>query len=737
MRRTATIALAVLLGPSLLRAAEPLAAPEPDALARAMDNATGYLLKQFSPQGPCRVEYPQGNPRYGGRTLLSVWALVSAGMDYRNEPRLRDALRWCLQAKLHGTYPVALRCAALSALKDPRSLPQLRKDVAWLLQAARPDGAYTYTPAKTNDGPYDNSNTQWAAMGLWAAATHGVDVPGTFWRRLEDHWLAEQQSDGGWGYLCRVRDGQRVARTYGSMTAAGVATLSMCFAQQSRRAILDCRPLQQTRAIRRGTDWLAEHFSARIHPRKNQEYFYHWLLMVQRVGAMTGRKYLAGHDWYAEGAAELLRRQHADGSFSFGNRVEATALAVLFLARGGAPTLLSKLQFDGNWNARPHDAANLAAWLGRTYERPLGWQVIDARSTDADWDDGRIVYLSGAGPVEFDDEPIRRLRRFVLRGGLILSEAACNRAEFTLDLHRHLQRMFPRYRLEPVPDDHPLRSLVFRDVEPDGLMMVSNGIRPLAIHAPKQLSLALEGGATPPNRPVFNQLANLFLMLTDMGSETLRGSATWPAEPPAGNARRELRLARLRHRGNDDPEPLAWERLTRTLKRDQAVDLLVSPPLPAGKLSAKVWPVLHVTGTKPMKLLPRDLRALRQYVADGGLILADAAGGSEAFARSFRSELAEHLGEVVLLPRSSRFYLGGPNVIDSVRYRRGMARELPGDQRRLPRLEAVFTDDRAVVIFSRDDLTAGLVGYPLLGLRGYVPEDARRIMTNLLLQARP
>jgi len=52
-----------------------------------------------------------------------------------------------------------------------------------------------------------------------------------------------------------------------------------------------------------------------------------------------------------------------------------------------------------------------------------------------------------------------------------------------------------------------------------------------------------------------------------------------------------------------------------------------------------------------------------------------------------------------------------------------------------PRLGAIIHKGRIAVVFSRDDLTVGLLGYPCWGLRGYSPESSFEIMRNLLLYA--
>jgi len=58
---------------------------------------------------------------------------------------------------------------------------------------------------------------------------------------------------------------------------------------------------------------------------------------MERVGALTHRKWIGRHDWYRLGAEELIRRQLPDGSFpsaGFGDDPHCnTCFALLFLKR--------------------------------------------------------------------------------------------------------------------------------------------------------------------------------------------------------------------------------------------------------------------------------------------------------------------------------------------------------------------------------------------------------------------
>jgi hypothetical protein len=220
-----------------------------------------------------------------------------------------------------------------------------------------------------------------------------------------------------------------------------------------------------------------------------------------------------------------------------------------------------------------------------------------------------------------------------------------------------------------------------------------------------------------------------------MGSTSPRGQATWePAE--LFEPKQTLRLARIRYDGNYDPEPLAFDRLALMLARERKIKLDVSWPMEPEKLSAKDWPVAHMTGTEEFRLSDAQIAALRDYLADGGKLIADAAGGSQAFARSFMALIGQLVesGKFLAVPQTSPLYRNGPYDVSTVAYRRGAFEEIAETPRREPRLQAVYVNDAPVIIFSLEDISGGLVGYPLHGLRGYRPTSARHLTANLLMR---
>ncbi len=703
---------------------------------RAAAAAIRYLISQIGPDGRCKTEFDEQSVHYGGKTALCAYALLAAGVDREREP-LRSSIEWLVKAKLRGTYAVAMRACALALLRGKKPHPQLLKDAAWLQSASR-DGSYTYTSqAEGPTGRYDNSNSQIAVLGVAAAAQRGVEVPREYWRRVERHWKSQQQVDGGWGYT--MRGGLRKTRTYGSMTAAGLATMYVCFDILHRDRYI--RPTAPPyKPIADGLKWMDEHYAADHNPRKGVNYYYYWLFCLARAGLASGHKHFASHDWYAECLSEVLERQNSDGSWANGGRAAQTAFALLFLSQGNRPVLINKLRYKGKWNVRPRDMAGFARYIDYTFERPVSWQAVDLRSAVRQWHDAPILYISGAGRLQLTDEQIAKLRTFATQGGLIVSEAAGNSGSFTLDMHETYKRMFPSLRLRRLPENHPVYTCYFAPKSVTGLWGVSNGVRLLAVHAPRELSLGLQSGPTRAHRGVFELLANIYILSTDKGTLRPRGSSPWP-KPKRFTPKATIRVARIKYAGNYDPEPMAWRRLAVIVGNRYSVKLEVTPPMSMTDLDAAEHPVAAMTGTDEFELTALEAAALKEYLSAGGTLIIDAAGGSKAFADAVAKQI------VPLVPGgrrgtlASKIAYGGPTKIDRVYYRRQFAMVL-GGAKKDHRLRCVLVAgdrltgrERAAVIYSREDLTTGLLGYPSYAIRGYRPDSAVAIMTNLLWYA--
>jgi hypothetical protein len=188
---------------------------------------------------------------------------------------------------------------------------------------------------------------------------------------------------------------------------------------------------------------------------------------------------------------------------------------------------------------------------------------------------------------------------------------------------------------------------------------------------------------------------------------------------------------------DSDPEPGGWSRLAAIVHNTLSLDIDVVPvKLGAKKLST--YKLLHLTGTKAFSLTPKDRAQLSDYVQSGGTLVVDAAGGRAEFADAASTELRAIFGRAFDEAAAQPLDLSDPlfNIsgekIASIGYRDWLRRRAVGILK-APRLIGIRSEGRIVAYFSREDLSAGLVGEPIDGVAGYTPETATAIMRNIVL----
>ena len=231
-------------------------------------------------------------------------------------------------------------------------------------------------------------------------------------------------------------------------------------------------------------------------------------------------------------------------------------------------------------------------------------------------------------------------------------------------------------------------------------------------------------------------LANIFLYAVDKKNLRYKGDTFIVSVNPGITTTRTLKLARIEYPGNWNPEPGGWRQLAAVLRNQQKLELQVETIKPSeGNLKGN-FAVAHLTGTVPFHFTDTQRTELKQFVEGGGTLIVDAAGGSGDFATAAEAELNLIFGEEAKtlgkpLPPEHKLYTAGEEALGSIAYRT-LARKLIVGSLNTPRLSAIEMNGRPAVIFSRDDLSAGLVGQSVDGIIGYEPESATRIMSKIL-----
>jgi len=190
----------------------------------------------------------------------------------------------------------------------------------------------------------DNSNTQFATLGLWVARRHGLPVDGHL-RLVEQRFRQSQAKDGGWNYMYAARGGG--GESTATMTCAGLLALAVSYGvandQGGAKKVL--RDPAKDDGLKAGLMLLSTAIGQPLvrekgkGPRGNVQRAdgraYYFLWSMERVAVALDLKTIGKKDWYAWGSDVLVTNQQADGSWrgDYGGGGVDTCFALLFLRR--------------------------------------------------------------------------------------------------------------------------------------------------------------------------------------------------------------------------------------------------------------------------------------------------------------------------------------------------------------------------------------------------------------------
>jgi hypothetical protein len=752
--------LAIFAIVHLLAPASPAATA--DQVQTAIDKARAFLLSQQHDKGQWEADDErvgkghdwdkmQGDT-FGGYTALATYALLSSGSTF-NDPPIQKAIKFLRRTEIVGVYALGCRLQVYQLMyeqtKDDDYKKLAQRDADHLVYGLNTHGVNAGLWNYIGVGhTIDNSCSQFGILGIWAAAQTGATIPDDDWRLIDLAWRHNQYDDGGWAYKSGAHAVNVQDQETAAMTAAGIATLFVTQEYTRSTAGVECKGNLPNDNIANGLDWMSKHFDS-----VNDLYTFYG---VERIGVASGYKYFGTTDWFAKIADKLVKSQNGDGNWS-GNGLDGyagqsplptAAFGILFLARGGSAVMMNKLdysittghkQHEANWNQRPRDIYNLTRWAGTQAETNFNWQVVNLDVSVDELHDAPILFIAGNQGLELSDEDINKLRQFVNEGGMIVGNSDCNSEIFKMGFIGLGERMFPRYQFRSIGLENQIFHEDFKKFRaPPDVMALNNGVREVMVLFPTgDPAHYWQTDSTLTKPDAFALGFDVFQYAVDSQGMRKKGD-TYIVHPDATVlAVRAVKVGRLMIGDNPDPEPGGWTRLAAILHNaPYGINLQIAPLTSTDNLAG--FQIVHLTGTSKFTFTDDERTNLLEFTQHGGMLIVDAAGGSPAFADAAEAELKNIFGPDAdkglskPLPAWHILYTNPAAPIAAIAYRAFAKSGLEGGLK-IPRIRAIESRKRTVCLYSREDLSAGMVGEQIDGVMGYTPAIATSLMRNLIL----
>lgn len=722
-----------------------------------------------SSQKTTRGTWPAYGTEKGGATALCTLALLSAGVETK-DPHIQNGLRYLRKiGNPEATYATSLQTMVFCLAEPERDSENIRRNVRWLEEMQVKDGGgeggWSYGKRRTQNP--DNSNSQFALLALNEAQAVGEMVNPAVWERADKYWRTRQNKDGSWSY--------RSANGKGSMTCAGITSLivtqrnlGMGDAREIDGKVVYCFPHEDDKQLQDALDWMGRNFSAKHNPSAQpavqKTYLFYYLYALERVGRLSGQRFLGDHDWYREGAEFLVNDQNdVNGEWKgmFPPHI-TTAMALLFLSKGQRPVVISKLTHepDGDWNRHRQDVGNLTRYIEQRWKKPMTWQVIDhSKASVEDLLQSPVLYLVGRDGLKMSAAEKKTFKEYVERGGFVFAEACCRGQRFDRDFRALMAELFPDKPLRLLPPDHPI--WYAEEQIPNAYLRPLYGIdsccRTSVVYCPKNLGcyweLARKDGANYSDRTRREMKAVLGIGANVVAYATNRRlrdkldvpQVTIDESQEDQILRGVLRVAKLQHKGGSDDAPAALTNLLRATGTHLGARVDFSRILlPASEPTLPDFPAVFVHGRNDFTWSDTERGSIKKFVDNGGVIFGDAICASKEFAAAFEREIKSIFPDARWgrIPPTHAIFtqeFGGFDL-SKVQLQKAPGRTATGTrttdvQSVTPVLQGIEVDGRFVVIFSPNDISCALESSASSNCVGYQSDDAARLGINILLYA--
>lgn len=641
--------LGLLLLAVPVSAQQPKSEPLADKVKAAIARGIGYLRQTQRPDGSWEID-KIALAMEGGQSCLAMLGLFNAGVP-ADDKMMMAGLQYVRGLQVNTTYVRALQTMVLAEAGQAVDREKIKQNVDWLIDARVESNGqlqgWTYSKGGAAAGT-DNSNTQYAMLGLLAGRQAGVKIAPAVWRSIRDYYIRTQEEDSikigerklnlgsGWSY--NPGRGTLGVTPHGSgttltMTTAGLSGLLIAGVELNEgREVLQpdgtrlyCGVYKENEPAAKALRWIEQHFTLQLGRDAGTlgRTFYN-LYGIERAGRLSGLRFFGEHDWYREGCLFLVEKQLPDGSWSLPGlydrwNVVSTGFSLLFLSKGRTPVLISVLvhgsswprqENDTDWNNDRNAARNLTQFVSTHLfkKKTLAWQVFDLMKavesekgaiTDAaltaitsEMLQSPIFYLYGhkSPRLRLRDVEKDLLKRYVENGGFIVAEACCGRKEFDQGFHELVRELWPDNDLIDLPADHPVWRAFF-PVPPGSFKLkgLQMGCKTVLIYSPQDMSCLWEANAAEsgPGQLAFRMGTNIVAYATGIEPPLPRLTEIQVAsnkDDKRDIPRGYIKAAQIKHGGDWQPAPRAMRNLMAHVHKLAGLDVA---------LQTETMPVYH------------------------------------------------------------------------------------------------------------------------------------------------
>lgn len=408
-------------------------------------------------------------------------------------------------------------------------------------------------------------------------------------------------------------------------------------------------------------------------------------------------------------------------------------LLVLVLALGLAPLVRGQTGKDlyGKdvyWNATPNDVNNLLKSMKAQVDANFQMDIRTLEQVSTDPANNPILYRTGHYNFSYSPEERKKLREYLLNGGMIIYNTGLGSQPFYRSVVRELAEIFPEQPIQRLSSDHPIfhsyydidRVQYTAAVRKAGYVgdepwfdAIEINCRVVALVSRWGMAVGWQGDVKEEYqacRPAsaFRLGVNIMTYASAMRAWAKNAAQAMTFVDKLDSYTDTMGVGQVVYDGVWKTRHAGLSVLLQTFNERTGIPVKFSlRELRLNDPNIYNAPLLYMTGHEHFELKPGEVASLRRYLENGGFLFAESCCGRKGFDLAFRKLIAAVLPgrELTRIPAESTLF-NEPNEVSMVGVTPALMEDL-GQARTKPYLRGIDIDGHYAVIYSPIGLGGG------------------------------